>query len=422
MKKALVLLLILAVAGGIFAQDLALSIGGETRFGTDIDFMPPDAKATMKPEDAHFDGFDNYGLVNLNLDKPGAHFNLQFKGEFTGAAEQSGMFANGTFGDGVNGEENFFKFNANVGYFDGTKVDSLYGYWLFIDRQLKVDLAYKGYETIYWRVSDVVASDWDNLDGMGGLAISFMPNALAGLNVGVFFPGNDSNAIDGRDGAFVSANGGLFLNDWFKEIVIGAKYQNDMFGVSAMFNAGAERNLGSTGINFGFKFTGIANLSVGVDAEIWDMQFAGDDNGDDLKLSFGANVEYAAAPLTAGVSFGVTDYTTNENNDKVVFHIKPYVYYDIIADTLQARLIPELMIGVADNDKYKVADIEADLFWNMNRDGTGDDPAMGLLVKYVMGLDLDGDGTTRSTTPGFGNVTEGGLYKSELGLYFRWAF
>ena len=448
MKKALVLLLILAVAGGAFAKGnsqaaaaaddaMVVGVGGEVRIGTDVDFIGgPFKEATMSPNADH-----SYGFAKVTFDKGAGHVDLNFKAtyeEVPGYMDpgvdgvlgdpldpldpfgfddfwvdavplMGGQFVvTGEFGDGVNGAELPYKLKAGVKMGEAFlfDVDSLYGYFLFLDRQLKLDVAYKGYETIYWRASDIVAEAWDNLDGNSGVEISFMPKALAGLNAGIFFPGEN-----GYDGGFPSAASKLFTKDFLQRIVVGAKYSADAFAASAMFKGDA---YAAQGVNFGFKFTGIDKLSLGLDAQLDNLGKFGDVG----IFSIGANGEYASAPITAGltVSFvtekaaNVADPTKTDSLGELT--IKPYFYYDIVADTLQARIIPAFKIGVGDQDHVALCN-EFDLFWNMNRDGTGDDPAMGMLFKYF--LDVQFKDATKS------GVAKG-LETSKLGCYFRWAF
>jgi len=395
MKKALVLLLILAVAGGIFAQDLSVGLAGEVRMGADIDFIGgPLDETTITPNEDH-----TYGLAKITFDKGAGHFDLGFKVDYNGGASGS-LTATGEFGDGVNDEEAFFKLHAGVAMGDGFlfDVDSLYGYWFFLDRQIKVDVAYKGYETIYWRASDVVSTDWDNLDGMSGVEISWMPNFLSGLNVGVFFPGE--HPLDGATpyGAFPSSASGWFLDDFLGKFVLGAKYELDTLAFSFMFKMDPEDD---KAFNVGFNFTGIDNLYIGLDTQ-WEG--LGDFKGSGI-FGVGANAEYASAPITAGITIKMTEFGFDGGDGALC--INPYFYYDLVADTLQFRISPAIAFGIQD-DKSARLDTEFDLFWNMNQDGCTDDPAMGLLVTYNLGVSFKDPGK--------------GLDASNLGVYFRWAF
>jgi len=397
MKKALVLLLILAVAGGIFAQDLSVGVAGEVRIGGDIDFIGgPLNEAEIAPNGDH-----SYGLAKITFDKGAGHFDLGFKADYF--AGDGSLTATGEFGDEVNGEEAFFKLKAGVAI--GTNfefsVDSLFGYWYFLDRQIKVDVAYKGYETIYWRVSDVVSTDWDNLDGMSGVEISWMPNFLSGLNVGVFFPGElprEDPAVDPPYGSFPSSEPGNFLREFLGKFVLGAKYELDTLAFSAMFKSDT---YSAQAFNFGFTFSGIDNLHIGLDTQwenLGNFKAAG-------FFGVGANAEYASAPITAGITIKMTDFGFDGGDGALC--INPYFYYDLVADTLQFRISPAIAFGIQD-DKSARLDTEFDLFWNMNQDGCTDDPAMGLLVTYNLGVSFKDPGK--------------GLDASNLGVYFRWAF
>ena len=423
MKKALVLLLILAVAGGVFAQDVTVGIKGEIRLDTQIDFMPKD-NPTMDSQASDISG-DNYGLAGITVDKGSAHAEFTFKGDF--AAQAGYLQGMAEYGDGVNGDSTTpFKVHAGINIIDTAAFgfngdpDSLYAYWLFLDRQLKVDFAYKGYETIYWRVSDLVASDWDNLDGSSGVEISYMPAAVAGLNIGLFFPGGVANGDKGVinnlaeayatahgrigvAGAFPSAAGGLFYDDFFKWTLFGAKYEMDTLAFSAMFHMAPSK---WEEFNFGVKFTGIDSVTLRADAQFSALgQF-----GDAGWFSVGVNGEYAAAPITAGLSVKALNFEANsDNNDpnSSILEFGPYFYYDLILDTLQFRLCPTIGLGIADESKdTQYFNLETDLYWNMNKDGCTDDPAHGLLVQYLLNYDLKGSDAT----------------KSVLNLAFRWAF
>ena len=174
-KLFLAVLVLLAAAALGFAQDAAGTVtwSGEARIGALADFTPEDP--IVKPDS------DRHGQVVFSYDKGALNTEVQARVAYDGGSSVGGPLNGyfgllGEYGDGVNSDsETPYRVHANLRFFTDSRtnfqIDKLYGYYLFLDKQLKLDVAYKGYETIYWRVSDIVSSAWDNLDGKIGLAL-----------------------------------------------------------------------------------------------------------------------------------------------------------------------------------------------------------------------------------------------------------
>jgi hypothetical protein len=405
MKKALVFLLILAVAGGIFAQDGTITWSGEFRAGAEVDFTGGDP--SIAPVYDH-----NYGLGRLSYDKGALNTEFAFKGEFNEASDTATTL-NGSlsafleYGDGVNGETAIpFKVAVKSNLLDTTNGGVLgfgepataYAYYYFWERQIKLDVSYRGYETIYWRASDIVASAWDNLDGNAGIVLSYRPQFLSGLSTGFWFPLVVSANTSGTaitKGSFPGS-----LEDYFSWTVFGIKYDSGKFIISAQYNnaGGWDRQAANLGLKF------IVSDALAVRGDFQFENFG--DFGDQGIIAGGLNGEFVALPLTAGLTAKITALGTASDAASGLLSINPYVYYNIVADTLQARLPITLDIGIQDNKALNALTVAPALYWNFKQDGVGDDPASGLLFNYTLKYALDA----------------GELDTSTLGVKFRLAF
>ncbi|GHU76141.1 hypothetical protein FACS189461_3350 [Spirochaetia bacterium] len=522
MKKILTVLLILAVsAGALFAQDAEAPAAGtftwtgEFRFGTDVDFIPSDL------DDPVMKGSNGYGQATMSYDKGALNTELTFRtnkllptpsGYITGFAE---------YGDGVNGtEESNFKVAGKLKILDSGSpagalpFETLYGYYFFLDRQLKLDVAYHGYETIYWRASDVVAQAWDNLEGKPGVALNYTPAFLSGLSVGAMLPRLDKTAD-------AAGNSLQLADNYFQQTVFGAKYTiPDVLAVSTMVRL-APKDSKAERAQLGFKYTVIPDsLSVKADATAFNLGDFGKTGiinaglnaeyqngatptiigGLTLKLagvpgayqdSYNANLTEARRAWIAGKqeqfddhmkafnppganktpeeiaeetenwlrgkgtkpiswdnSGNAVDYgpkfatvaawaaddapagppadpgatdpyyykaeglgigSDNDKSTPAFFYLNPYVYYNIIPDTLQVRLPVTLAFGISDaafakNQKFLL--VEPGIYLNTKKDGAGDDPGSGILAKYSIGYDLENSE----------------VLQSKLSINFRWSF
>ena len=405
MKKTLVILLILAVAGGVFAQEVTFS--GNVQIGTEFNF---DAKDSPMEGTGEWDDM-NQGVVTLGYDNEGFHAELNFKGTYDKSAGDPAY----KVGASASYDGDDYKINVGVDDVFGvistlaslgglgiggySPVNSLWGYWYFLDKQLKLDIAYKGYEDFAWRISDRIASGWDNMDGLGAIKITFAPAAVEGLSAGIFFPGAD------YDSGIAGYPWGGLLNDMFKNMVFGVKFEQDNFGAAAMVKLDANK----TDL-FSFNLTGKFDLSEAMSLGL-ELEFPYIGTEDDFFLAFSFNFDYHASPLTAGITIETADevksvtYVTFSSNDPAKsgdLHIKPYVAYEIIEDTFLARL--DIDVGLykmfSDADGVFGFEVAPALYFNPKADGISNDPAHALMFKYKLGF-YDGDLSTNKFYMGY---------------------
>jgi hypothetical protein len=159
MKKILVVLLILAVAGGVFAQQGEWSLGGSVEFGTRLDFNPnPDPDWTGKEDPALVDGIAYWdwdqprGLLDIGYDRGIAHVGIRLnsKGEQVFDVAFNGDDFRGQFkindlskvlqGDG----------NSSLSQGGGNYIDRLWGEYKFVNGMITVLGAVASPDTEYW--------------------------------------------------------------------------------------------------------------------------------------------------------------------------------------------------------------------------------------------------------------------------------
>ena len=190
MKKALVLLLILAVAGGIFAQELSWS--GEVVAGTLIELgdkvvEPNDKGGVDKIVTAKADDDDGHGMkASLTATYDATDWGLKIGiGTNTGSALNDGM--------------HFTTGNA-------------YGWMNFLGGMINVKAGL--IDDAVWGTGGELD---DNVSNGPGMRVEVTP--IEGLNVGVKFHFATDDHNLGRDK----------IANWFQETAIGASYGNDMF-------------------------------------------------------------------------------------------------------------------------------------------------------------------------------------------------
>ena len=413
MKKALVLLLILAVAGGAFAKGNSqaaaaaddekgqFSWSGGVDIGGKIDFVDGGAKNAVIEPDGNTKGHTDlaYTLGGLKL---GMGFETNYWDADDGydiTAAKIGLSAAYT-GDrwGAKVAMPFITIDRTAED-DGTGVslpndqyrpqflaynpDTLWGYYTFLDNTLRFDVSYAGGGNGVWAVSDLVKDDffdvWDRIDdgGWGGGA-QFTYTGIKNLSFGAIFP----FAFDGT---------GLFVDDTLLSSTLGAAYNNGTLGASFMLalnpayryerDAIGDVVLDADGdpvltykkyafadMHIGFKYAINDAMSVKADAAIG---FGGNtDMGDDVFAAIGVNFDYSKDPFGFGLTFKFHDMTNsnyaNEDWWGSALEINPYASYQI-TDALKAKLGITLGMGVGlYNKKTDNTKIPNGIFGNAN--------------------------------------------------------
>ena len=312
MKKISVVLLILAVAWGAFAEDAEGgwgSISGSAELSTTIDLYngntdagdvgifggPGDAQlkvqwdwkkgdwAIVLPLVAHSNGYfgtgphdkgnevgDSTAKVTYNPDGP-LTVTIPFSFKFNAGpglapivwnnANAEAVYAGGTF-EFKAGLKNLLSNNSVIR-------GAIGGWYQFADGAAELRVSYgEAYASEWWRASGIVlgfdgpgdlakavkpglAFWWEDVKGQNGIAFKY--NVMDSLNIGIAFAGNAGAAMFGgaASAAEVPAQYS-FLNDFLLQPTIGAKFTSDMVDVSFMVGfrtfKNAEGGLDSLGV------------------------------------------------------------------------------------------------------------------------------------------------------------------------------
>lgn len=249
MKKALIVLLILGVAGGVFAQDITWS----GSVGTGVFFQVGDKT-------------DDDVIVFADDDDDGVPIIAKL-----GAVYDAGDWGLklGTVG----------KWNEDEGYM---KFHNAYGWMNFIDGILNVKAGM--IDDGVWGTGEYIDTGFAT---GGGMRIEVKP--ITGLNFGVFFSWPNGGA------------GPNEIKDWFQTTAFGFEYDAGTWKANASAKlyseVDAERGDTDFDITAGFGFYGIDRLSIY-------FGFLGEGliEYDDPLLKFGLNVGYQ---FTDALSFGL---------------------------------------------------------------------------------------------------------------------
>ena len=375
MKKALVILLILAVAGGVFAQDVSFSLGGEARVGTEINLIPDDPTIGLAT-DGDWGDSDYYGKGSINLTADDFTVGFGYK-----AAGGGGVI---DFSAEYSGENYAFKGSMDLttgalgigNIFSDLTPGSVWGYWLFLDQALLVEVvAAGGRDETHWNVSDLVVPNWDNFDDQGTAGIKFNYSGIENIDFGIAFAGAGLNMFDGSD----------FVQDFFLESELGFKYDDETLGIAANLKLyGENSHPNDEALGFGVGFYYQLNDQMKVQADVLaDNLGAFSDYGN---FSAGAKFTYADDPMEIGFAVKARDVT----QDWADLYFNPYIVYKINPDYLWAKLNLEFTAGIGDAVKDDVMrlDVTPQLVLNTKGDGATDDPGTGIMFKWQLGFDF----------------------------------
>jgi len=299
MKKTLVVLLILAVAGGAFAQEVTFS--GEVLAGVKV--LIPGDNSSSGADNAIFYGDDNdddRGLkARFNVDVDGENYGLQF-----------GLQAN---------RRNWA--NDNPGVDDYFSLYNAHGWSTIMDMAtIRAGLI----DPNAWGVGGWID---DNVDA--GFGVRFEVHPIDGLNVGVFIPAR----LDVVE--FGDAFQGLSNSQGF---AAGFKYeQEDFFEVSASFGlyGFGSADDADAKLLFGAGYYGMPGLGIYVGLSVEDLMGNADPD-ENPTIKIGLNVDYAVMPaLDAGLVVGVTLYDGLKE-----IEIKPWLEYAVAEDFIVGLDIP----------------------------------------------------------------------------------
>ena len=203
MKKILVLLLVLAVAGGVFAQEWSLSGGARVGAKVDFDSDLPQANIVKGTGD-----YDTHGGLDAVYDRGDG---LTVKLGFGVDAGDSGSIGATVHYDGDNyalevaapikflllsgvfvgdpAGPNDAKGNATVGGSQWLRgigsIDKLWGYYKLLGGMVHLEGAFKGRDNEWWKSDDTAGTVKPNLNGSAGLLTDV---SLGNLDFGILVP------------------------------------------------------------------------------------------------------------------------------------------------------------------------------------------------------------------------------------------
>jgi hypothetical protein len=320
MKKALVLILILAVAGGVFAAGIGQASAKDGEGGwsgsATVDLRSEINLIPVKPtigwhNDSVFSGGVSYteGGFNFGLEAywnkdDGSNVDI----DASYATDRFGL----TFGAGVYNTTETVTITIEAGDIDGTDpatdlvytdtvssasigVYAAYGYYKFMDGNLTLKAAWAGGGESLWRTSTVVLrprnfngsglGEHGNWENQGGSLYLYF-TGMEGLNIGVRLPS-----------PFV---GSKTLEKYIWGTVIGAKYSAGDIAFSTMFALGSNRFAEGMSAHVGFTMKVSDMINFGLDGSFFDLgskYLLGVYSGPAINI--GTQVNFAMDALTA---------------------------------------------------------------------------------------------------------------------------
>jgi len=408
MKKILVVLLILAVAGGVFAQEGSWSIGSLVEIGTRVDLDPvPDVD---DDDPALVDGiaYNNYdgiiGKLNIGYTKGDITVGLAFSTK--GDTGIDVAFDGDNF-KGVFGVSGLLPLVGNYGYDRDRNpwdkpygdIGRLWGEFKFLNGVVSLLAAAAGPDDHYW-VSDLSGvyggtmdykTDWKAAgnpfwSGDTFTKVDHDNYLLASLDLGafnagvmvpnLFFPNNGPwaswNKVTGNSGST------KFIDDSVRHTKLGLSFAQSPLEVAAQFY------FEKYGIYFGGKFfTGPITLGLSFQGELdGDGKPLGDapNDADPKHMRFGGAVDYDSGAFGGGIKAfydraeSVTDGVKDEFYTTTI-GIQPAFFYNVIPTHLQFRLDAGIYFlnstNGTESSKDTVWGLQPQLFWNFKGTGAG---------------------------------------------------
>jgi hypothetical protein len=338
MKKALIVLLILAVAGGLFAQE-APTFTWTGEFVTGIHVGINEAHDDPELILANDDG-NNRVRLNGAVVGPTYGFNFRLQAANVRADQGFAVDITDPTNPGITLTTNRI-----------VTVPFAYGYVTFFDNLLKVTAGQ--IDPKAWNSGTLINADWSH---EGAVRFEFTPSQVDGLNVG--FSLKPFAFVNPKDNA-----NRVSVADALQETEFGFKYT----GLSILDLGGA------------FKLDGDGDTAKDMNAHLWvnlkgipnlttaSLEFVGlnlsdlEDTGTG-EIQLGQRVAYAINALTLQLSAREHIYT-NENSDLALW-IQPQVTYQI-NDSLKATLVGT--IGSADTFEHIGLEIKPSLTYTVGK-------------------------------------------------------
>jgi hypothetical protein len=391
MKKILVVLLILSVAWGVFAQDGSWRVSGNVEVGTRLNFDP-----TPGDDDTTNDAAKVTGKAYYQWDSPRGRFALiygtfvndgalstGFKWNTRGAEENEPFFSyngeNFSFSTSLYGTSLLVSGREGSYRYGGEYIHRLWGNYKFVNGLVFIQAAYRAEEEEFW-ISDTTAGG-SSLDFAGGgagsargtetinnagffgkpstftyndggnyllgdirlSAISFgvmIPRILAGNEN--YYTGNTSEAARGENKYGIGQTGGYLLGDEvLKESIIGVKFSMAPIEFAGQFKIksagtyiGAKFFAGP--VTVGASFSGIFNPDKWPDPTMVGTTNIGGTYKVDKFFKVGGDVNFNGGVFAAGLAASMEK--TSDPSDSSVYtqfiRVQPRFSYNVIPSHL----------------------------------------------------------------------------------------
>jgi hypothetical protein len=404
MKKILVVLLVLAAATGVFAQEGEWSLGGNVEIGALVDFTGDDIFVYGQTYNIPYNGWGPiHGFLGVGYTRDALSLGLDFHSSQDDFLRGNVKYDAGNYA--LQWQSNLLTFFEG----DTNNHQRLWGYYKLLNEMVKLEVAVTSPDQEYW-VSDKTAAFVRHLltipnnggpipsKWWAGQALNDQPWAttksfawvdrgnylladvtLSSLEFGVMLPnvfgtgGGTQLGIDNDNKQGIAVN---LLEGVMKNALIGFKFTMQPIEVAAQFQ------FGSYGVYFGGKWF-IGPVTAG-------LSFSGILNPDDpdKKMRFGGGIEYNPGVFGAWVTgFYALDGSTTSRNTQI--GIEPGFFYNVIPSHLQFRTNVGFYFsgGKAGGDKKDLEvgwGVQPELFWNFLGTGAGSYWAYGtgMIVRY----------------------------------------
>jgi hypothetical protein len=377
MKKILVLLLVLAVAGGVFAQEGVWTLGGNVRVGTEIT-LPDGADLSVVSGSGDW---NNRGTLSIGYKIGNLSTSVGFEISNSGAGQEgrNGVSLSAEYNSGPFAAKAETRLNRVMALTTPAAykdiINSLWGYYNILGDLVHLEAAYVGRDNRWWGSNDTYGSGWGNdLNGQDG----FLVNAhFDAFDLGMLVPN-----------LFEMKPAEAFVDKAFKQSVVGFKFTMApiVFAVNFKFE--------NYGVYFGGTYTA-GPVVVGLNFK-GDMASGG-------KIGAGLSVDYSTDRFGAGV--------------KVKYQLKQETYLGVLP-SFWYTIIPNTFYFKTEMGFYFVDDIiwelTPQLSWNFLQNGAKGytDLATAFGARYNLKSATDSKGEART------NI----MKTNSLWIGFKWAF
>jgi len=464
MKKILVVLLVLAVATGVFAQEGEWSFNGTAQVGVALDFDPvpsatgdkPLATSSWSQYNRLYDGWDYLmGSFGINYSRDGFG---------AGVTVRTAQPATSTFIGSLNyGGENFnFSVESDLAELisgsGSNNMKQLWGNYSFLDGLVFLEASYvRGWAGDQFWASDTTGAfrNWNGKgnnvingpfvgdhtftmtdgDWNGGSSTYLAADVrLQGINFGLmirdlFWGGQTYVDVDDPDIVLAEGVPMTFTDDVLKNMIFGVKLNMSPIEIAAQFlmkdygvYLGGKWFVGP--VTVGLSFMGILGETKSV-ATLADF---GDDTyvikktytaTENTKMKVGGGVNYDAEGFGAAIKGFLSMDGNKSTKYTSELGIEPGFYYNVIPTHLQFKLDAGFYFfgRYANGTKVETGDFTAvqfalqpQLFWNFLGTGAGGYGGTGLFLRYRI---VGGDATKAENIIGLNN---------KFDVNFKWSF